>query len=292
MCRREPRCHPTVTAVANAPTDTPGGGDHLAVDVDDAALAYFTHRCQSSLRLDLASYKPEQIRRRLAGLMHAVGVANVVELARVLAEDEAKVARFRQSFTIHVTEFFRDPQAFKQVETAVLPSLRRLGRPAQLWSAACSIGAEPLTLAILLNEASIAHAPIVATDVCAATIARARAGGPFDVREVKNLTERQRDRHLRVDDGAYMVSSPLHRAIDFRVHDLIDDPYPGSFDLVVCRNVLIYFGEASKRRVLDRLAAAVRPGGHLFLGGTEIVQQPAELSLRLVKPSLYEKIAS
>jgi chemotaxis protein methyltransferase CheR len=264
-------------------------GARLLADVDDDALTYFTHRCRSLLRLDLGSYKKEQVRRRLAGLMHAAGVDNGVALARVLAEDEAKLARFRHSCTIHVTEFFRDPQAFEQVSTTVLPALRQLRRPAEVWSAACSLGAEPLSLAMMLRDAAIPYAPVVATDVCATTVSRARAGGPFDAREIKNLSETQQRAHLTAKDGQFWVTSPLHPTIDFRVHDLIADIYPGPFDLIVCRNVLIYFAEETKASVLARLAGALRPGGYLFLGGTEIVQDPARIGLKLARPSLYEK---
>ena len=260
--------------------------------VDDAALTYFRQRCGGLLGLDLGSYKQEQIRRRLSGLMHTVGVANVVELARVLADDEAKLARFRHSFTIHVTEFFRDPAAFGQIESTGLPALRALGRPVDVWSAACSLGAEPLSLAMLLRDARIPCRRLLATDVCETTIAKALVGGPFDPREVKNLTESRLQQHLTRRPDGYWVTSPLHHQIEFRIHDLIADPYESGFDLVVCRNVLIYFAEGTKEAVLARLTASVRPGGFLFLGGTEIVRDPARLGLRLARPSLYQRLPS
>ena len=159
-------------------------------------------------------------------------------------------------------------------------------------SAACSLGAESLSLAMLLKDSRLTQGSLLGTDVDPATISRARAGGPFDVREIKNLTPEQRDAHLTARPDGYWVTSPLHKAIEFRVHDLIAGRYPGPFDLVVCRNVLIYFQEATKMQVLGNLAASVRPGGFLFLGGTEIVQDPGSLGLVLRRPSLYERKAA
>jgi chemotaxis protein methyltransferase CheR len=264
----------------------------LAPEVDDVALQYFVRRCTSLVRLDLGSYKREQVKRRLGGLIHAAGASSVFEFAQKLAEDEKAVERFKAAFTIHVTEFFRDPDAYKNLASLVVPSLARLGRPVEAWSAGCSLGAEPLSLAMLLDRSGVRVRRMVATDVCPTTVSRARAGGPFDAREVKNLTQGDLAYHLEVrDDGNFWVRSPLHDRIEFRVHDLIADRYPGPFDLVVCRNVLIYFVDEVKQSVLVRLAESVRPGGFLFLGGTEIIHSPEALGLIRRYPSLYEKAA-
>jgi chemotaxis protein methyltransferase CheR len=261
-----------------------------SLHVDDASLSFFLRRCAALLHLDVTAYKQEQVKRRLGGLVHAAGARTVAELAQKLEGDQRAAERFKAAFTIHVTEFFRDPEAYQNVARLVLPALAALGRPVDLWSAGCSLGAEPLSLAMLLSRARLEPGRLHATDVCPTTIARARAGGPFDAREVKNLTAGDLSGHLQAgDDGRFWVRSPLHPRIDFRVHDLIADRYPGPFDLVVCRNVLIYFVDDVKERVLAGLAGAVRPGGFLFLGGTEIVHRPDTLSLIRRAPSLYEK---
>jgi chemotaxis protein methyltransferase CheR len=261
-------------------------------EVDDVALQYFVRRCTSLLRLDIGSYKKEQVKRRLGGLIHQAGARSVVDFAQKLADDQQAAERFKAAFTIHVTEFFRDPDAYRNVANLVVPALARLGRPAELWSAGCSLGAEPLSLAMMMDRSGVRVRRVVATDVCSTTVSRARAGGPFDAREVKNLTQGDLAYHLEVrSDGHFWVRSPLHDRIEFRVHDLIADRYPGPFDLVVCRNVLIYFVDEVKNSVLARLAESVRPGGFLFLGGTEIIHTPEALGLIRRYPSLYEKAA-
>jgi len=107
---------------------------------------------------------------------------------------------------------------------------------------------------------------------------------------VRNLSGGELGRHVAERDGAYWVTSPLHKTIDYRVHNLIADPFPKSHDLVVCRNVLIYFAEEAKNGVLAGLAASLRGGGFLFLGGTEIIHDPPALGLIRRSPSLYEKV--
>jgi chemotaxis protein methyltransferase CheR len=261
-----------------------------SLEIDDVSFQYFVRRCAALLRLDIGSYKQEQVRRRLGSLIHAAGARTVVELAQKLETDQRAAERFKAAFTIHVTEFFRDPDAYQNVAKLVLPSLAALGRPVDVWSAGCSLGAEPLSLAMLMSRSHLRLGRVHATDVCPTTVARARAGGPFDAREVKNLTNGDLSHHLAArDDGNFWVCSPLHAKIDFHVHDLIADRYPGPFDLVVCRNVLIYFVDDAKNRVLAGLAGAVRPGGFLFLGGTEIVHNPDAMGLIRRAPSLYEK---
>jgi chemotaxis protein methyltransferase CheR len=261
-----------------------------APEVDDVALQYFVRRATPLLRLDLGSYKKEQVKRRLSGLIHAAGARSVVDFAQKLAQDQQAAERFKAAFTIHVTEFFRDPDAYRNVASLVVPELARLGRPVETWSAGCSLGAEPLSLAMVMDRQGVPVRRIVATDVCSTTVGRARAGGPFDAREVKNLTECDLSYHLEVrGDGHFWVRSPLRDRIEFRVHDLIADRYPGPFDLVVCRNVLIYFVDEAKHSVLARLAGAVRPGGFLFLGGTEIIHSPEALGLIRRYPSIYQK---
>jgi chemotaxis protein methyltransferase CheR len=261
-----------------------------SLEIDDASFQYFVRRCAALLRLDLGSYKQEQVKRRLGGLVHAAGARTVVELAQKLETDQRAVEKFKAAFTIHVTEFFRDPEAYQNVAKLVLPSLATLGRPVDVWSAGCSLGAEPLSLAMMMSRSHLRLGRVHATDVCLTTVSRARAGGPFDAREVKNLSNGDLSYHLEPrDDGNFWVCSPLHPKIDFQVHDLIGDRYPGPFDLVVCRNVLIYFVDDVKNRVLAGLAGAVRPGGFLFLGGTEIVHNPDAMGLIRRAPSLYEK---
>jgi chemotaxis protein methyltransferase CheR len=262
------------------------------VQIDDVALGHFIERCRRRFKLDLGCYKQEQVRRRLGALMHAQGTRTLVELADRLDADERAATKIHNKFKNHVTDFFRDPEAYRNVERHVLPALARTGRPPLVWSAGCSLGAEPISLAMMFQRAAIPLGRLIATDLDPTTIERARAGGPFEAREVRNLSVDELGRHVAERNGAFWVTSPLLRSIEYRVHDLIADPYPKGQDLVVCRNVLIYFVERTKNAVLAGLAASLRPCGFLFLGGTEIIHDPPALGLARRSPSLYQKVGA
>jgi chemotaxis protein methyltransferase CheR len=143
----------------------------------------------------------------------------------------------------------------------------------RIWVAACSTGEEAYSLAILASEAFGRAAPpvtILATDISKAALARAEAGSDYSERSVRNLTQRLRERYLLPEGGHFRVKDQVKALVRFRHHNLIEDssPPPGEvpFDVVCCRNVLIYFDLPTVREVLNSLEAAVRPGGRLILG--------------------------
>jgi chemotaxis protein methyltransferase CheR len=185
------------------------------------------------------------------------------------------------AITTHETSFFRDPAFWNVLEQQILPELVRSGRPLSIWSAACASGQEALSLAMLLHErwpSAFASARILATDVSAPTVARARAG-TYNVVEVnRGLVAERLFRHFDVVPGGFRPKAVLRERIVCMVHNLLGDaPYPTGFDLVLCRNVLIYFNDADRTKVIARLCRSVEPG-HLGVGATEMV--PAGRSLR------------
>ena len=147
--------------------------------LDDLGYSVFERTVQRLTGVDLASYRPGQMRRRLDVLLRRVGATGFVEYARMLERDPARLQEFRDYFTINVTSFFRDAERFTFLESTVLPSLLSEPRSLQVWSAACSIGAEPYSVAILLRElAPLLRHKIVATDVDVTIVDRAhRADG-------------------------------------------------------------------------------------------------------------------
>lgn len=151
---------------------------------------------------------------------------------------------------------------------SLLPSLDQ-GGPLLCWSAGCASGAEPLSLAMLLREAGRSGDRILATDSSAAELGAARAAcyGDWTLRRVD---EGRRARWFLPTGAGWRPVAELREMVEYRLHDLRSDPPPWGFDLVVCRNVLIYFDGAGALRALDRLLSAVRPGGLLLLGPVEL----------------------
>lgn len=174
------------------------------------------------------------------------------------------------------TSFFRDPATFDTVVEAVVAASTG-GRRVRLWSAGCSTGQEPLSLAMALTErceATGAPMPeIVATDVSEAALGRARAGrfNQFEIQ--RGLTAQRMLRWFEAQpDGDWIADPALLRAVTFRRLNLAAAPWPiGSFDIVLCRNVLLYLAPATKTEVFGRLAATLREDGLLVLGAGETV---------------------
>jgi chemotaxis protein methyltransferase CheR len=198
------------------------------------------------------------------------GLAGGAYLRRVLGGDGPSVARLIEHAVIGETYFFRHPEQLAALGRQLIAP-RPLGRPLRVWSAGCASGEEPYTVAMMLLEARRATAPdrILATDVSLRALDAARAGlyGEWSLRRVDPA---RRARFFKASGRRVAISPEVRSRVEFRRHNLVADPAPGGdFDLVLCRNVLIYFGAATARGVLSRLVAALRPGGWLLVGPVE-----------------------
>lgn len=172
------------------------------------------------------------------------------------------------------TSFYRD-QGVMELAADVLaaPQADAPTRRVRAWSAGCSVGQEPYSLAMLMAErdpAGAARPDIVATDVSPAAIRRAQAGRYSQFEIQRGLPVRRMIRWFDQDDEAWLARAELARLVSFRRHNLVTEPPPyGQFDLILCRNVLLYFSHDVRREVFDRLAGALRPDGVLILGAGE-----------------------
>jgi chemotaxis protein methyltransferase CheR len=176
-----------------------------------------------------------------------------------------------EALVVHETYFFREADALRvAVREYVAPAVRAAGS-ARVWCAACATGEEPLTLAMLLDDAGLLPAvELVASDVSASAVARAQRG-EFFRRALRALPPESR-RHLTVEDDRGVVRPELVAAVRWRRVNLIEPAAVaalGAFDLVLCRNVLIYFSEATVGAVVGSLAHALRPEGRLLVGVSE-----------------------
>jgi len=173
----------------------------------------------------------------------------------------------------------------------ILPMLLKTRSPLKIWSAGCAHGAEPYSIAMLLAEMT---APwqrhyILATDVDQTALELAQAGGPYSVEEVRTITPYFLAKYFKQTAEGYMVSDRLRSMVDFRVHDLLSDPFDSDFDLIVCRNVVIYFTDSAKDSLYQRFYDALRPGGIFFVGGTEIISRSREIGFANIAISFYQR---
>jgi chemotaxis protein methyltransferase CheR len=179
-----------------------------------------------------------------------------------------------EAITTNETLFFRDIKPFEHLRQR-LQALHAACPPAQplrIWSAAAASGQESYSIAITALEAGLAARPvqILGTDISAEQINRARQGLYSEFEVKRGLSQEHLARHFSRTDSGWRINDPARRLVEFRTWNLMDDLRPlGMFDLVFCRNVLIYFDIQTKRKVLDAIWQRLAPGGLLYLGGSE-----------------------
>lgn len=220
--------------------------------------------------VDLAGFRRSTLQRRLANRMSAMRTLDPQVYLGTLTSDDAEVDHLVAAFTIKVSYFWRNPLTFERLRHDVLPRLaaRSGGRPLHLWSAGCGNGEEAYSLATLLDHVA---GEVVATDIDSMALARARRGR-YAAAAVAAVPSDLAARHLVAADGESVEVAPeLRERVRFLRHDLASGtPPPGApFDLVSCRNVLIYFQPQLQARVLRLLADTLAPGGVLCLGEAE-----------------------
>lgn len=260
-----------------------------ASHVDDMGYAYFQRKALEFARIDLRQYRSAQMQRRLSSLMRRAKANDFVDYARILERDPASLQAFQDFFTINVSEFFRDGQRFRELEDIILPRLLKNRRQLRVWSAGCSYGAEPYSVAVILEEKHCLDYRILATDIDRKILDRARLGQDYTPSELKNVDERLLAKYFARTGERYAVVSRIRQKIEFRPHDLLQDPFDGDFDLILCRNVVIYFTEEAKALIYHKFYRSLRPGGVLFVGGTEVIMKAGEMGFRSDPCSFYWK---
>lgn len=225
---------------------------------------------------DLRGYAEASMRRRVQSALRRGGFASVGELERHALAAATSFANLLDQLTVQVSDMFRDPRFYRTLRAEVVPLLRTYPRLA-IWDCGCASGEEAYSLAILLEEEGLYdRCQIYATDLSPQAIERAREG-VYERATLAGLADNHRAAGGTRDPTVYFtpaydriaVRAPLRRNIVFFQHDVTGDHTFGEMDLVLCRNVLIYFGRALKQRVLGKLAASLRPGGLLCLGPSE-----------------------
>jgi two-component system CheB/CheR fusion protein len=241
--------------------------------------------------VDFGSYKQSTILRRIARRMVVTHTPSIEEYRRHLEQHRDEVQRLATAFLIKVTEFFRDAEAFEFIREGVLPVLieraRLRGRVLRLWSAGCATGEEPYSLAIMVAELLGTELPdwnvkIFATDLDEASITYARHG-LYPEKALAKMPEDLRARYFEPSDAGMQVAKVLRQMVIFGQQDISRGvPFP-RIDLVVCRNLLIYFKPELQQHVLELFAYSLsHAGGFLFLGKSETAR-PSNAAFELVE---------
>ena len=245
--------------------------------------------------VDVSEHRRATVQRRIANRMISAHVTDPEHYLRLLDESRQEAFALLERMSIKVSRFYRDRETFNRLRTTVLPALAAAnsGRPLRIWSAGCSRGEEPYPLAMLLHDSGIAGA-VLATDMDPAALAAA-GEACYSQDATADLPTALKLRYLEpAGGGRVRVSASARRLVTLARHDLLAPehlPSDGQFDLICCRNVLIYFQREAQDRVFNLFAQSLRSSGVLCLGQAEWPSVQASLSfgsflpgVRLFKP--------
>lgn len=243
-------------------------------------------------KIDLSSYKERQMKRRIDALIAKHKITSYNTYVETLKKNPVMFEEFVNYLTINVSEFYRNPEQWVLLEKEVLPYLfQRFGNNLKIWSAACSTGDEPYSLVMLLSKfMPLNRIKIIATDIDKQVLEKARLG-LYNVKSLKGLPEEFIKKYFTaINSSTYQISDTIKSCVEFRAHNLLKDDYPSQCDLIVCRNVLIYFTEEAKENIYKKFNASLKKDGILFVGSTEQIIQPQNLQFATYKSFFYKKI--
>ena len=242
--------------------------------------------------------KEELVRTRLLKRLRALGIASFSTYLQVVTEDRSgqEFSKMVDVLTTNKTSFFREEHHFEFMLRELVPHWNQRTKPVRIWSAGCSSGEEPYTLAMVLrsklSSEKFRSLRILATDLSSVVLKIARAGiyDPEQLTTVpKHLLLKNFASVTDSDSQRYAVSDELRRVIRFgRLNLMAEWPMRGPFDCILCRNVMIYFDDSTRQAVVDRLWKMLPSGGHLFIGHSESLSSLSH-QFRYVCPALYVK---
>lgn len=242
-------------------------------------------------KIDLNCYKERQMKRRIDSLITKCKISSYDEYVKELKSNKDMLEEFVAYLTINVSEFYRNPEQWKLLENEMFPYLfERFGNNVKIWSAACSTGDEPYTLVMLLAKfIPLNKIKIIATDIDKQVLEKAHVG-IYDEKSLKGLPNEYVNKYFtKVGSRSYQISEDVKKCVEFKQHNLLKDPYPTNLDLIVCRNVMIYFTEEAKNVIYKKFNDSLKKDGILFVGSTEQIINPAESGFSTYKSFFYKK---
>ncbi len=268
-------------------------GDLALTDEDFGAIATMV---RSHAGIVLGDSKRDLVYGRLRRRIRTLGLASFAAYRACLAGEEGAAERVQMinAITTNLTGFFREPHHFAFLEDRLPEAVRRSGRRLRVWSAGCSSGEEPYSIAMSLRRAipdiDNWDARILATDIDTDMVAHA-AAGRYAMDRIAAIPPDLRKAYThRIDDGRMEMDAALKDLIAFRPLNLLEDwPMQGKFDAIFCRNVVIYFDKPTQRVLFDRYADLLVPGGLLFIGHSETLFRVSERFQHLGR-TIYRKL--
>lgn len=241
-----------------------------------------------NLSIDLEGYKQGQLTRRIENLMRRLGIKDLKDFINLMESDKRYKEQFLDFITINVTEFFRNPELYKKLALSLENHFSDKTQKLKIWSAACSLGCEPYSIAILLKEMGYKNFSIIATDIDKKILKSAK-NAVYSKIEIKNLPKEYM-KYFNEKNGEFYLSNDIKKLVAFRESDLILDNYENNFNLILCRNVVIYFNNDVKEKIYKKISNSLNKGGLFFVGATESVSNFKELGFEKESTFIYKKV--
>ncbi len=268
------------------------------MDLSPTQFSHITRIVYDRCGICLPKGKEVLVKSRLSKRLRELGLTSFSEYIRHLDEDPSRseLVTMIDALTTNKTSFFRESEHFDFLRSRVLPALKNSQARIRFWSAGCSTGEEPFSLAILLKEElpemRLRQCRILATDISSRVLAAARAA-IYGQDAVQTIDPLLLMKHLTctqtMPERRYRISDSLRALVRFACLNLADSwPMQGPFDAIFCRNVMIYFDNETRRKLVHRFWELIKPGGHLFVGHSESLNASSR-EFRYVQPAVYQK---
>lgn len=240
--------------------------------------------------IDLNYYKERQMRRRIDTLAKKNKADSYEEYVQFLKNDKELFEQFVNFLTINVSEFYRNPDQWKLMDENVIPKLiKDQGRTLKIWSAACSTGDEPYSLAMAFSKhLPLSNIRILATDIDKKVLQQAQVG-LYNERSIAAVPEEFKRKYFQKVGNSYQISDEIKRCVTFKEHNLLRDDYPSDYDLILCRNVVIYFTDEAKDEIYRKFYRSLKKNGVLFIGSTEQITNYKDIGYSRLSSFYFEK---
>lgn len=251
---------------------------------------YFKKAVFDLTSIDLNAYKEKQMKRRIDTLIDKCKVVGYENYVKLLKSDKAAFEEFVSYLTINVSEFYRNPEQWALMDKDIIPELiSKFGKNLEIWSAACSTGDEPYSLVMAFSK----HIPlnqikIFATDIDKQILEKAKLG-LYNEKSIENVPDEFKKKYFTKIGASYKISDEIKSRVEFKQHNLLKDKYPTDVNLIVCRNVLIYFTEEAKDEVFRKFKDSLAAKGILFIGSTEQIVNYRDIGYLRKNSFYYEK---
>lgn len=240
--------------------------------------------------LELERYKDKQMERRIRQFMQRKNKPDFRLFFNYLADSPPAMEDFMNYLTINTSEFFRDEKIYKRLQEEIFVELlKREQGILKIWSAGCSIGAEPYTVAIAMDLLqSLDRIKIIASDIDDKVLQTAKQGC-YSLKQLGKTREDIIKKYFLSKGEDYYIIPEIKRAVTFKRHNLLSDsPYPDCH-LIFCRNVFIYFKPETQEFILERFSGVLKTGGYLIIGSAEYINNPARFGLIKRYNTIYQR---